>query len=210
MSDNDPASQYPYKWNVDLKVPPTTLWLPVFSDLTARDIAKKAATKVYGEEAAKERIHELARIIKIGVDDFRERRVKKGGLIFFPDYNRLPPVATIDVTGYRPEDSKDVSSLEHYREVYGTPDKHTASPISVAEIDLPTGPALRFHNRYYTVNGLLPVPKLQEHVTYVVCPPVLRDAVVLTVAWAEFKFSEALINMADAIAPTLEIKVRDA
>jgi len=48
------------------------------------------------------------------------------------------------------------------------------------------------------------------HVTYAVRPPVIEEAVLLMVAWTEFKFSEALINMADAIARTLEIKVSDA
>jgi hypothetical protein len=33
---------------------------------------------------------------------------------------------------------------------------------------------------------------------------------VLTVAWVEFQFSEALIKSADAIAQTLEIKLLDA
>jgi hypothetical protein len=34
--------------------------------------------------------------------------------------------------------------------------------------------------------------------------------VVLRVGWVERQFSEALINMADAIAPTLEIKLLNA
>ena len=39
---------------------------------------------------------------------------------------------------------------------------------------------------------------------------VIEDAVLLMVAWAEFKFSEALVNMADAMAQTLEVKLLDA
>ncbi len=35
-------------------------------------------------------------------------------------------------------------------------------------------------------------------------------AVVLEVGWVEPQFSEALINMADAIAQTLEVKLLDA
>jgi hypothetical protein len=37
-------------------------------------------------------------------------------------------------------------------------------------------------------------------------PPQISDTVLLNVAWSEFKFSEALIDAADAIAPTLAIK----
>ena len=55
-----------------------------------------------------------------------------------------------------------------------------------------------------------PIAHLWEEVTFAVRPPQISETVLLTVAWAELKFSEALINAADAIAPTLAIKVDDA
>ncbi len=133
-----------------------------------------------------------------------------GGLIFFPDYNRLPPVANIDVFGYYSNDPQRPNSLEFYRQVYGTPDKGTVGPIEVTDLKLPAGPAIRFHRRFWPKAGWDPVSHQWEEVIYAVLPPQIDTVVVLRVAWAEFKFSEALIAVADAVAPTLEIKLRDA
>ena len=80
----------------------------------------------------------------------------------------------------------------------------------ITDVDLPAGPAVRFHNGYWHKSRLPIVIDLPHvHVTYAVRPPAIEDAVLLVVAWTEVKFSEMLFNMADAMAQTLEIKVRD-
>jgi hypothetical protein len=40
---------------------------------------------------------------------------------------------------------------------------------------------------------------------FAVRPPQISDSVVVSVAWVDAKFSRALINAADAMAPTLAI-----
>jgi hypothetical protein len=80
----------------------------------------------------------------------------------------------------------------------------------VTDVELPAGPAIRFHRRFWPKRTWYPIAHQWEQVTYAVRPPQITSAVVLTVSWVEFKLSEALINAADAIAQTLVIKVDDA
>jgi hypothetical protein len=197
-------------WEPRLKVPKTTFMLPVARDHRSLDeLGREAAAKVYGSHAPEERLKAFARIIHDGIKDCRERGVKMGGLIFFPDFNRLPPIANVDVFGYHSKDPAEPSSLEFYRGLYGTPTERSVGPVEVTDLQLPAGPAIRFHRRYWPKANWDPIAHQWEDVTYAVRPPEIDSAVVLRVSWVEFKFSEALIKSADAIAQTLEIKLLD-
>ncbi|MGH3293519.1 MAG: hypothetical protein ACRDP7_17105 [Trebonia sp.] len=210
QTNEDQASN----WEPRLSVPKTTFMLPVVRDHRSLDeLGREAAEKVYGSHAPEEQLQAFARFIHDGTKDCRQRGVKMGGLIFFPDFNRLPPVANVDVFGYYSSKGEDTpSSLEFYRQHFGTPDKDTVGPIEVSDVQLPAGPAIRFHRRFWPkpVPRWTPVSHQWEEVMYAVRPPQINDAVVLTVAWVEFKLSEALVKSADAIAKTLEIKLLDA
>lgn len=210
QTNEDQASN----WEPRLSVPKTTFMLPVARDHRSLDeLGREAAEKVYGSHAPEEQLQAFARFIHDGTKDCRQRGVKMGGLIFFPDFNRLPPVANVDVFGYYSSKGEDTpSSLEFYRQHFGTPDKDTVGPIEVSDVQLPAGPAIRFHRRFWPkpVPRWTPVSHQWEEVMYAVRPPQINDAVVLTVAWVEFKLSEALVKSADAIAKTLEIKLLDA
>jgi hypothetical protein len=211
MSKNRSAHPEKPNWTVDVKMPPTALWLPVATEQPLWEISRKIAIKIFGADKPEEDLEKFANVVALHTDDCRKRHVRKGGIVFFPDFTRLPPVATVDIFRYYSEDPKQPTSLQRYRELYGTPDKETVGSIDTSDINLPAGPAVRFHNRYWPKIHL-PVTTASQHetITYAVCPPDIDDAVVLAVAWAEFRFSEMLINMADAIAQTLEIKIRDA
>jgi hypothetical protein len=199
-------------WMPELKVPDNTLWLPVASDKPLKELAGEAALNVLGAGASEGQLKKFARIIHDGTKSCKQRGVKMGGLIFFPDYNRLPPIANVDVFGYYSKDPERPSSLEFYRENFGTPDKDTVGPVAVSDVQLPAGPAIRFHRRFWPkpLPSWDPISHQWEEVMYAVRPPQINDTVVLTVAWVEFQFSEALIKSADAIAQTLEIKLLDA
>jgi hypothetical protein len=199
-------------WEPRLKVPKTTFMLPVGSERPLDELGREAAVKVYGSHAPEKDLKAFARFIHDGTEDCKRRGAKMGGLIFFPDFNRLPPVANVDVFGYHSNDPDKPSSLEFYRELYGTPDKDAVGPIEVADVQLPAGPAIRFHRRFWPkpYPRWDPISHQWEEVTYAVRPPQITSAVVLTVSWVEFKLSEALIKSADAIAQTLEIKLLDA
>jgi hypothetical protein len=209
-ADEDQGSN----WEPRLKVPKTTFMLPVARDNRSLDeLGREAAEKVYGSHAPEEQLRAFARFVHDGTRDCRQRGVKMGGLIFFPDFSRLPPVANVDVFGYYSSKGPGTpSSLEFYREHFGTPDKDTAGPVEVTDVQLPAGPAIRFHRRFWPK----PVPRWAaishqwEEVMYAVRPPQISDAVVLTVAWVELGLSESLIKSADAIAQTLEIRLLDS
>ncbi|MGH3252952.1 MAG: hypothetical protein ACRDOI_43000 [Trebonia sp.] len=208
-ADEDPISN----WEPRLKVPKTTFMLPVGSGRPLDELGREAAVKVYGSHAPEDQLKAFARVVHDGTKDCQRRGVKMGGLIFFPDFNRLPPVANVDVFGYYSSKSPDKpSSLEFYREHFGTPDKDTVGPVEVTDVHLPAGPAIRFHRRFWPkpIPRWAPISHQWEEVMYAVRPPQIIDAVVLTVAWVEFNLSEALIKSADAIAQTLEIKILDA
>jgi len=201
----------PSNWLPELKVPPTTLWLPLGSELPAKEIGRQAAIKILGDGTPEDRLEKFARFVQDGTTDCRKRGVKMGGLLFFPDYNRLPPIANIDVFGFYSADPQTPTSLEFYRELYGTPTERSVGPVEVTDTQLPAGPAIRFHRRYWPKeSGWETTLHQWEDVTYAVHPPQIDSVVVIKVSWVEFQFSEALINMADAIAPTLEIKTHDA
>jgi hypothetical protein len=133
-----------------------------------------------------------------------------GGLIFFPDFNRLPPIAQVEVSGGYSREPGKPSSLEFYREHLGTPDKDMVGPVEVTDLQLPAGPAIRFHRRFWPKQSWDPIAHQWEEVSFAVRPPQISDTVLLTVSWAEFKFSAALIDAANAIAPTLAVKIDDA
>jgi len=201
---------HPANWAPELKVPKHTLWLPLGSDKPLRQIGSEAAFKVLGTDAPQDRLDQFARVIRDGTKSSRDRGAMMGGLIFFPDYKRLPPIATIDVFGYHSAEPGRPSSLQYLREHFGVPDKDTVGPVEVTDVILPAGPAIRFHRRRWPEQGWDPAAYQWEEVSYAVRPAQIASTVVLTVAWVEFKFSAELVNAADAIAPTLEIKLDNA
>jgi hypothetical protein len=157
-----------------------------------------------------DRLDKFARVVRDGTKSCRNRHVMMGALIFFPDYNRLPPVATLDVSGGHSREPGQPSSLEFYRENYGTLSKNTVGPLEVTDVQLPAGPAIRFHRRYWPKQTLAPTAHLWEEVCFAVRPPQISETVLLTISWVELNFSADLIHVADVVAPTLEIKLDDA
>ena len=210
MNKGSASDERTSNWVPELQVPPTTLWLPLGNDLPAKEIGKSAAVKILGNDAQKDDLKKFARVVTDGTTDCRRRGVRQGGLLFYPDYNRLPPIANIDVFEYYSNNPDRPTSLDFYRELYGTPTERTIGPIEVTNLQLPAGPAIRFHQRYWPKPSGDPIVHEWEEVRFAVVPPQMGMAVVLEVAWVEPQFSETLINMADAIAPTLEIKLLDA
>jgi hypothetical protein len=210
MNKRNASEERASNWDPELKVPPTTLWLPLGNDLPATEIGKRAAVKILGEDTSKDRLKKFARVVTDGVTDCRQRGVRLGGLLFYPDYNRLPPIANIDVFEYYSSDPERPTSLDFYRKLYGTPTERTIGPMEVTNLQLPAGPAIRFHQRYWPKPSGDPIVHEWEEVRFAVLPPQIDSAVVLAVGWVEPQFSEALINMADAIAQTLEVKFLNA
>lgn len=207
MIRRNAGDRHPTDWTPDLKVPKHTLWLPLGSAKPLRQIGSEAALKILGPDTPEDRLEEFARVIRDGTKSSRDRGAMMGGLIFFPDYKRLPPIATVDVFGYHSYQPGKPVSLEFFRARFGAAGKDTVGPVRETSVQLPAGPAIRFHRRFLPKQGWDPVAYQWEEVSYAVRPPQITSIVVVTVAWVEFKFSAELVNAADAIAPTLAIKV---
>jgi hypothetical protein len=207
MIRRNAGDRHPTDWTPDLKVPRHTLWLPLGSEKPLKQIGSEAALKILGMAAEEDRLEQFARVIRDGTKSSRDRGAMMGGLIFFPDYRRLPPIATVDVFGYHSHEPGKPSSLEFFREHFGAPGKDTVGPVEVTDLELPAGPAIRFHRRFWPKQGWDPVAYQWEEVSFAVRPPQITSTVVVAVAWVELKFSAELINTADAIAPTLAIRL---
>jgi hypothetical protein len=210
MIRSSAGDRRPSAWSPGLKVPEHTVWLPLGSEKPLKEIGVRAARRVLGSEAPEDRLEKFARIIRDGTTSSRDRGAMMGGLIFFPDYRRLPPIATVDVFGYHSDEPGKPGSLEPFRTHFGTPGRDTAGPVEVTDLDLPAGPAIRFHRRFWPMPSPDPVAYRWEEVMFAVRPPQISDSVVVTLSWIESKFSATLINAADAMAPTLAIKLDNA
>jgi hypothetical protein len=210
MTGPNAGDRRPSDWSPGLKVPKHTLWLPLGSEKPLQEIGARAALKILGTGTPEDRLEKFARVIRDGIRGSRARGAMMGGLIFFPDYGRLPPIATVDVFGYHSHEPGKPSSLEFFRAHFGAPGTDTVGPVEVTDVELPAGPAIRVHRRFRPRQSRDAVAYRWEEVVFAVRPPQISDSVVVTVSWIEFKFSEALINAADAMAPTLAIKLGNA
>lgn len=192
-------------WRPELLVPDPTVWLPIASERPLGELAKESAATLLGPGATRKQLQALAQTVEDGTIIARRRHAMMAGLMFYPDLTRTPAIAEIDVHGFFPADPGEPLRLERYRRLYGTPDKQTIGPVEVSEIDLPAGPALRFHRHRIPKPDWQGVSIEREDVIYAVRPPQIDDAVVIFVSWVEKRFSQALITSTDEIARTLKI-----
>jgi hypothetical protein len=195
-------------WTPVLEAPDTTLWLPMGDKRHLEQIAAEGAPKVLGSDAPAAQLKMMERVIHDGTSDAKQRGCIRSGLLFWPDLTRFPPVANIDVLAYHPPDPDEPLTLDHYREVYGTPDSQTIGPIDTTEVELLAGPALRFH-RAWARKKRFSTSTLREDITYAIRPPEIEESVVLVVSWVEPQLTPAMIKIADKIAQTLEIEFKD-
>lgn len=206
MTRLNAVDRRPSVWSPSLKVPRHTLWLPLGSEKPLPEVGALGALKVLGTGAPEDHLEKFARVVRDGTKSSRDRGAMMGGLVFFPDYRRLPPIATVDVFGYHSDEPGQPSSLESFRAHFGPPDEDTDGPVEVTDLNLPAGPAIRFHRRFWPKDGWDPAAYRWEEVMFAVRPPEISDSVVLTLSWIESAFSAALVNAADAMAPTLAIR----
>ncbi|GAA3496060.1 hypothetical protein GCM10019016_031610 [Streptomyces prasinosporus] len=92
--------------------------------------------------------------------------------------------------------------LRGHKEIVGEP--------QVSRVDLPAGPAVRLQAVYQS-KGILGFGKrLSESVSYALLVPRTSDILVATTTWRAMEHSDQLIEMADALMPTLRFVPLDA
>jgi hypothetical protein len=131
------------------------------------------------------------------------------GLVFYPDFNRYPPICNVDVDAFRPAPGLGPVELDSFRETDGKPRKNTIGDIEITEMELPAGPTLRFHERYETKAPHTGVRMIGESIDYAIRLNGMPDAVTLMVTWVEPQFRSMLIKMADGMAQSLKIVPRE-
>jgi hypothetical protein len=131
------------------------------------------------------------------------------GLVFYPDFNRYPPICTVSVDGFSPAPGDPPADLDSFRETNGKPQKNTIGDIETTEVELPAGPALRFHERREQKIPHHGGHMIGESILYAVRPPEIRDSVTLMVTWMEPQFRSMLTKMADGMAQSLKIVPRE-
>jgi hypothetical protein len=198
----------PLSWRPVLKVTDTTLWLPLGEKHSLDQIAAKSAVKVLGEDAPQDQLKMMEQVIHDGTLDCQQRGCIRGALLFWPDLTRFPPVANIDLLGYYPPDPDKPLTLDQDREVYGTPDDETIGPIETSDVNLPVGPAVRFHRRWARKKRF-GTSIVREEIIHGIRPHQVPDSLVFIVSWVEPQFSEVLIKVADKMAQTLQIELKD-
>jgi hypothetical protein len=182
--------------------------MPVGTERPLGEVAREIALDVLGSGAPPTRLRMMEQVIHDVTTDARRRGSMQSGVIFWPDATRFPPIADINLTAFYPPDPSSPPALEHYREMFGTPDEETIGPIETTEVDLPLGPALRFHRRWARKKRF-GSNLLREDITYAVRPPQIDDAVCMVVSWVEPQYTSGLIKIADKSAQTLRIKFDD-
>jgi hypothetical protein len=113
------------------------------------------------------------------------------------------------VDAFRPAPGDPPADLESWRESNGRPQKNTIGDIEITEVELPAGPALRFHERREQKVPHHGGHMIGESILYAVRPPEIRDSVTVTVTWMEPQFGSRLIKMSDTIAQSLKIVPRE-
>ena len=119
MNKGNASEERASNWKPALKVPPTTLWLPLGNDAPAKELGRRVTVNILGGDTPKDRFKKFARIVADGITDCRRRGVRQGGLLFYPDYNRLPPIANIDVFGFYSKDPDRPTSRRSWRSHLG-------------------------------------------------------------------------------------------
>ncbi|MEU9243404.1 hypothetical protein [Streptomyces sp. NPDC048385] len=77
---------------------------------------------------------------------------------------------------------------------------------SVTEVNLPAGPGVRVQELLSVETGSLFKKKtMMETVTYAVLPPQVDNILVLRMSWTNLVFSEALLELAQTLAESLEL-----
>jgi hypothetical protein len=197
-------------WVPVISVPKMWIQLPLGDRQDPREWAERKCAELLGPEAAdKARRLFTEALTEETLKGRKSSTQMVGGLVFYPDYNRYPPICTVDIDGFRPAPGDPPADLQSWRESNGKPQKNTIGDIEITEVELPAGPALRFHERREQKVPDHGGHMIGESILYAIRPPEIRDSVTLMVTWMEPQFRSMLIKMADGMAQSLKIVPRE-
>jgi hypothetical protein len=197
-------------WKPVILIPKTCLMLPLATQDDPKKWAERKCTELLSPEATdKTRRLFIETVAENIVTGRKSKSQMLGGLMFYPDFNRYPPLCPISVDGFSPAPGDPPVDLDSFRESNGKPQKNTIGDIEITEVELPAGPALRFHEHREQKIPHHGGHMIGESILYAVRPHRIPDAVALMVTWMEPQFRTRLIKMADDIARSLKIVPRE-
>jgi hypothetical protein len=196
-------------WKPVLSIPKTCLMLPLATQEDPKKWAERKCAELLSPEATDKTRRLFTETVAEQTAADRENKQMLSGLVFYPDFSRYPPVCTISVDAFSPAPGDPPSDLQSWRESNGKPQKNTIGDIEITEVELPAGPALRFHERREQKVPHHGGHIVGESILYAVRPPEIRDSVTLMVTWMEPQFRSMLIKMADGMAQSLKIVPRE-
>jgi hypothetical protein len=195
-------------WQPTFLAPDNTLMLPLATKRPLGEVAREGAVRLLGSAVPDKLLRGMEKLITDETEAARKRGARMAGMIFFPDFTRIPPVGFLEVHVIRQE-SEDPVTLGYLKEIYESSQERNLGEADVSQVQLPAGPALRFHQRWAQKPDWRGASVVREDVTYAIRPAQIDQGLMMYLTWQEPAFSDALIKTADAIAKTLQIKLPD-
>jgi hypothetical protein len=197
-------------WTPVISVPKTWIQLPLASRWDPEQWAEQKCAEVLGADVSdKTRRLLIETIAEVTVTGRESKSQMLGGLVFYPSFDRYPPICTVAIDGFSPAPGDASVDLDSFRESNGKPQENTIGDIETTVLELPAGPALRFNERRTQQVPHMHVHTVGESVLFAVRPYGIPDAVTLMATWMEPQYRDMLIKMADGMAQSLKIVPRE-
>ncbi|MFG3017010.1 hypothetical protein ACGFZQ_00365 [Streptomyces sp. NPDC048254] len=188
-------------WQCLISEPEGSIRLPVGENAEFEKWAKRAAREYLATDAPRGEIRELASVLArvaatadLGDPTFAYAYVIDAAKALTAVYE----VHDFDGDGYRSTDSLP-DLLEAVLPT--SPERR-----SVTEVNLSAGPGVRVQELLSVETGSLFKKKtMMETVTYALLPPQVDNILVLRMSWTNLVFSEALLELAQTLAESLEL-----
>ncbi|MFK0155444.1 hypothetical protein ACIQVL_42775 [Streptomyces sp. NPDC090499] len=188
-------------WQCLISEPEGSIRLPVGEGVEFGEWARQAARQHLGADAPRSEIRELAAVLArvaatadLGDPTFAYAYVIDAAKALTAVYE----VHDYDGDGYRSTDRLP-ALLEAVLPT--SPERR-----GVTEVNLPAGPGVRVQELLSVETGSLFKKKtMMETATYAVIPPQVDNILVLRMSWTNLVFSEALLELAQTLAESLEL-----
>ncbi|MFD4505052.1 hypothetical protein [Streptomyces sp. NPDC058457] len=188
-------------WQCLISEPEGSIRLPVGESAEFGEWAKQAARQYLGADAPRSEVRELASVLArvaatadLGDPTFAYAYVIDAAKALTAVYE----VHDYDGDGYR--------STNRLPDLLEAVLPTSPERRSVSEVNLPAGPGVRVQELLAVETGSLFKKKtMMETVTYAVIPSQVDNILVFRMSWTNLVFSEALLELAQTLAESLEL-----
>ncbi|MEW1774809.1 hypothetical protein [Streptomyces sp. NPDC086777] len=188
-------------WQCLISEPESSIRLPVGEGVEFGEWARQAARQHLGADAPRSEIRDLAAVLArvaatadLGDPTFAYAYVIDAAKALTAVYE----VHDYDGDGYR--------STDRLPDLLQAVLPTSPERRGVTEVNLPAGPGVRVQELLSVETGSVFKKKtMMETATYAVIPPQVDNILVLRMSWTNLVFSEALLELAQTLAESLEL-----